>query len=210
MILVVGGVVALAGKNLPQRSPSPDWDAAVAVRAVSRTDGTAAPSAQPRGASIITAHDRGAVSGTAQQLVLRVLPGPLTASPTSLHVQIEPRGSGQHFRVVLPAITVVDARGSLVGWTLSLSLIAVDGVPTDAVHARLFADAPTVVYGEQWGLRAGRPGALSATQSGALCSAEAGGGGGTFRCGGHVDVSLHRTHDADVERLSLTLAAVVR
>ena len=75
-----------------------------------------------------------------------VLPGPLSVSPTTESVsltQFRAFGRGLPFyRGQLSPVTVVDARGSLVGWRASVSLQGVAGATAGQLaHARLCASA---------------------------------------------------------------------
>jgi len=106
----------------------------------------------------------GATGGSPQQTFgVSVLLGPLTVSPGTESVtlaQIRAFGRGlPSYRGQLALVTVVDARGSLVGWRASVSLQGVAGAGATAgqlAHALLCASAhtPTVVAGNSGDARA--------------------------------------------------------
>jgi hypothetical protein len=87
--------------------------------------------------------------GSVQQTIgVSVLPGPLTVTPADESVTLaQVSVLGQRlpvYRGVLTPVTVVDARGSLVGWRATVSLQAVTGVgATQLAHASVCASAPT-------------------------------------------------------------------
>ena len=113
---------------------------------------TAAPDA---GTVVGTQVVSGGSDGSAQQAPgVSILPGPLTVSPATESVsltQLRAFGRGLPFyRGQLAPVTVVDARGSLVGWRVSISLEGVTGATAGRLaHALLCASAhpPTVVAG---------------------------------------------------------------
>ena len=93
--------------------------------------------------------------GSVQQSIgVSVLPGPLTVAPATEAVslsQLRAFGRGLPFYSgLLSPVTVVDARGSLVGWRGTVSLQSVAGATAGQLaHARLCASAgtPTMVAG---------------------------------------------------------------
>jgi len=131
---------------------------------VTRT-GPDAPAGDPANAPTAPAPQAGTVvdapvvsggsGGSAQQTFgVSVLPGPLSVSPTTESVSLTQfRASGRglpFYRGLLSPVTVVDARGSLVGWRASVSLQGVAGATAGQLaHALLCASAhtPTVVAG---------------------------------------------------------------
>jgi len=130
----------------------------------------------------------GGSGASAQQTFgVSVLPGPLTVSPATESVslaQVRAFGRGLPvYRGQLSPVTVVDARGSLVGWRASVSLQGVTGATGGQLaHARLCASAhtPTVVAGNPGDAR-GVP--FSCAGLGGVVSvffAPPQGGGGTF------------------------------
>ncbi len=97
----------------------------------------------------------GASEGSVQQTIaVSILPGPLTVSPATETVALSQlRGFNRglpFYRGQLSPVTVVDARGSLVGWRASVSLQGVAGATAaQLARARLCASAhtPTMVAG---------------------------------------------------------------
>jgi hypothetical protein len=127
----------------------------------------------------------GTSDGLDQTMAVSVRPGSLTVSPATESVTVAPdhgRGSGGPDHGDLAPVTVVDARGSVVGWNASVSLQAVDGLSASQLaRARLCAtpDAPTIVAGNPGEVGAA---ALSCGGVGVPVSVffASPGGGGTF------------------------------
>jgi hypothetical protein len=126
------------------------------------------------------------VSGAGQTFAVSVLPGPLTVNPASEAVTLsDHRGNAGDgpYRGDLSSVTVVDARGSLVGWNAAVSLQAIGGVSASQLAgARLCVTPhpPTVVAGNPGEVRAATPSCGGVDQPVAVFSAPPGGGGGTF------------------------------
>jgi hypothetical protein len=122
------------------------------------------------------------VSGAGQMFAVSVLPGPLTVNPASEAVTLS-HGGGGPYRGDLSSVTVVDARGSLVGWNAAVSLQAIGGVSASQLAgARLCVtpDLPTVVAGNPGEVRAATRSCGGVDQPVVVFSAPPGGGGGTF------------------------------
>jgi len=117
---------------------------------------TALPTSAPQAAALVNAPAAsGGSDGSVQQTIaVSILPGPLTVSPATESVslaQLRAFGRGLPlYRGQLSPVTVVDARGSLVGWQASISLQGVAGATAGQLaQARLCATAhtPTMVAG---------------------------------------------------------------
>jgi hypothetical protein len=123
---------------------------------------------------------------TAQTMEVSVLPGQLSITPageTVSFTKAHGRGNGGPQAGSLSTVTVVDARGSLVGWDATVSLQSVNGVSAaDLAKARLCVtpDTPTVVAGNPPEVKAGRHACGKAGDALTLFDAPANGGGGTF------------------------------
>jgi hypothetical protein len=146
-----------------------------------------------------------------QALGVSVQPGRLTMTSTGDSVRFTHTGTrvanGGRYDGTLPVVTVVDARGSLVGWNATVSLQGIDGLsPAQLAGAQLCAlpNAPTIV--------AGNPGEVSA--AGRSCGgidqpvtvffARPKGGGGTFT--DTATVALTVPSDVGVNPLTAYLA----
>lgn len=131
-----------------------------------------------------------------QMLVLEIQPGALSITPATESISFTPaHGNGNNGRMVgsLSTVTVVDARGSLVGWTATVSLQSVDGLSAaDLANAKLCVkpDAPTVVAGNPPEVKAGRNACGRAGDALTLLYAPPNGGGGTFSDTGNLTLSL--------------------
>jgi hypothetical protein len=146
------------------------------------------------------------VGTTTQQLIVPVLPGPLTISPATVTVSMRRNGNGNHYTGAIPTITVVDARGTLAGWRATVTLVSATGVHAPRIDARLFPDRPVVVYGDAFGVGRAHPGALDDGSAQLLCSAMREHGGGTYSCGGRIDANRR---DRTVDAFTITLALAV-
>ncbi len=148
-------------------------------------------------------------SSVDQTMEVSVLTGPLTITPASQAVSFTKahgRGKGAGS---LSTVTVVDARGSLVGWDATVSLQSVNGVSAaDLAKARLCVtpDTPTVVAGNPPEVKAGRHACGKAGDALTVFYAPANGGGGTFSDTGAL--TLH-VPGAAAGALTATLAVAV-
>jgi hypothetical protein len=129
----------------------------------------------------------GASSTSVQQTIsVSILPGPLTVSPGSESITFSrdhSRGQGGPYSGGLDPVTVVDARGSLIGWNATVSLQSVSGLSdADLTHARLCAvpDTVTVVAGNPPEVRSGTRTCGNAGDPLTVFFAPPNGGGGTF------------------------------
>jgi hypothetical protein len=94
-------------------------------------------------------------------------------------------GASRHYQGALPPVTVVDGRGTLVGWTATLTYPA-NGQRGDVLAVR--PTTPSVIDGEPRAIVAARRFLLSPGDSHALFRAPSGGGGGTYAAGATVDL----------------------
>jgi hypothetical protein len=139
----------------------------------------------------------GSTDGSVQQTIgVSVLPGPLTITPSAESISFvgaHGRGNGGPLAGALSPITVVDARGSLVGWEATVSLHSVTGVSvTDLARARFCVspDGPTVVAGNPPEVRAAQSSCGGVGDPLTLFLAPPNGGGGTFSDTGGLTLSL--------------------
>ena len=130
-----------------------------------------------------------------------VKPGVLTFSQTAAQVAMSDvtlNGENQTSTGQINQLTVSDARGSLVGWTVTAtatdlsdgSSAADNTIPAGNLKTSSVTCAPdaTAVGGILTEVTAGAGGALSKTVGQTLCQAPSGGGGGTFDI--NADLSL--------------------
>ena len=144
-----------------------------------------------------------------------MLPGALDVRPNVVAIDLAPlQGRGhRRVRVALPPITVIDARGDLAGWSLSLAEgSAADnlrGRTHSRVHVRVEPVVPSIVDGLSDGLVRGSGGVISDHRRVVeLCRALAPGGGGTYSCRGFIYVSGEG--DAVRDGATLTLRILAR
>lgn len=110
----------------------------------------------------------------------------------------------------LPAVRVVDARGTHEGWEVRWAASGIDldsgrpsNVPTAKVH--LEPGEPVVVAGLPEGLEAGKPGP-AVPKGRTLFRSEPEAGGGTYEAGGTVRVRLPASVEATAATVHLTFA----
>jgi hypothetical protein len=166
------------------------------------TTGTLASNAQDVGVPVNGAGDTGTTGKTgtnndsAEQIIaVSINPGPLTVTPSTELVSFAGANGSNSGRVAgsLSTVTVVDARGSLVGWDAAVSLQSVDGVSAaDLAKAKLCVspDAVTVVAGNPPEVKAGRHACAKAGDALTLFYAPPNGGGGTFSDIGNLTLQL--------------------
>jgi hypothetical protein len=109
----------------------------------------------------------------------------------------------------LATVTVVDARGSLVGWRATVSLQSVAGVSAaDLAKATLCVspDAPTVVAGNPPEVRAAQPVCGDAGDPLPFFFAPPNGGGGTFSDTASLTLHLPGVHVAGAALATLAVA----
>ena len=148
------------------------------------------PYAPPVGAS-------GGAGSTEQTLVLVISGGTMSVSPTSANVVLHRHGD--HFVGQFGPITVVDARGSLVGWKLRASL----SVP-ESGHLTVHPATAVAVTGRPG--EATASGAAPLTMGGTvIMSAPPEGGGGDFSISGTVDLE-RGNNDGDTITVPLAFA----
>jgi hypothetical protein len=175
------------------------------------TTTTPTPAPPPSGAtggqpSSVSVSGAGGSASLSQTIGVSVLPGPLTVSPASQSVTLARRGpgsvflfNGESFGGPLGRITVVDARGSLVGWRASVTLLSVNGENGDNGNGRggavlcVTPDAPTMVAGNPADIvRADRPSCGRIGQSIPVFFAAPNGGGGNYSDAGSLNLVLPR------------------
>jgi len=178
-VLSVGGALAYATGGAAEGSAS--------VTGVGSGSGhqSSGPAGVPTGTE---PSPTGPTGGSVQQTVgVSVLPGPLTVSPGSEAVGFATAGIAGRtsvYRGDLAPVTVVDARGSLVGWQATVSLQSIGGVDAARLdHALLCADpaAPTMVAGNPADVvRQAERSCAGVGGTVTLFSAAPGGGGGAY------------------------------
>jgi len=106
----------------------------------------------------------------------------MSVSPTTATIKLSRSGSSKIYVGVLPTVTVVDARGSLAGWTATVA-------PTTGLSgADLFVlpNQPVVIAGNEGEVQPAGAGMATPASPAELMRASAEGGGGTFT----VDVAV--------------------
>jgi hypothetical protein len=151
------------------------------------------------------------VASVEQVLSVSILPGQLTVTPASQSVSFtnSHRHGGGSMAGSLATVTVVDARGSLVGWRATVSLQSVAGVSAaDLAKAKLCVspDAPTVVAGNPPEVRAAQPVCGGAGDPLQIFFAPPNGGGGTFSDTASLTLRLPGVHVAGAALASLAVA----
>ncbi len=143
-----------------------------------------------------------------QTIRLEIRGGELTVEPRSLTVALS--SDGDVLRGTIPAITVVDARGTLEGWHARVRMVDVVGVDSDGSTLRvppgqvvLTPAEPSIVAGTPEGVAAGRP--VRGRGNGTLLRAAPSTGGGTFVGGGTIEIA----RSADTVAATVTLAVAV-
>jgi hypothetical protein len=157
----------------------------------------------------------GGSTSAEQTIELAITPGTLSVSPQSESLPL-PELRVQRKRGVysgeLSPITVIDARGSLAGWTASVSLVSVTGLSaSDLTRASvcLRPERPTLVAGNPHDIVRGA--SRSCARGGKPISAfdaAPGGGGGTYRDSAQVVLRLPK--DVLATDPTVTLAVSVR
>jgi hypothetical protein len=130
-------------------------------------------------------------AGAQQEIVVRVAPGPLSVSPASISLELRRARAEDTYTATLPEIRVVDARGSLAGWVARVGL---DDASLKRAHVQLVPTDARVVDGLPRGLHTDAPVDLDGRSSGAVCDADQQWSGGTFACGGRIDVDPVHGH----------------
>lgn len=145
----------------------------------------------------------GTGTGTAtlqQRINVRINGGTLTITPSTINVTLA--RVGHAYKGSLPAVQIIDARGSLAGWTAT---VAPATLPAGTqLHVR--PGKPAAVTGLQGEVSATHPGIATANSPVALASAAPNGGGGTFS----VDAALELiAPSTTAQTLTLSLDLVV-
>jgi hypothetical protein len=173
-------------------------------------DGTA--SSDSVGVSVGGASD-GASASLDQTISVSILPGPMTVSPASESVAFsqthgQGQGRGGPYRGSVAPVTVVDARGTLVGWNATVTLLSVAGLDgAQLAHARLCvsSDPVTVVAGNPPEVRSGTRSCGSVGDPLTLFYAPPNGGGGTFSDTGALSLWLPGTAAGNQVTASLSV-----
>lgn len=158
-----------------------------------------------------TSGNTGTSGDSLQQTIAVVIrPGPLTVTPSSESITFTRSHDGGSLASSLSPVTVVDARGSLVGWDATISLQSVEGVSAaDLAAAKMCvsSDPVTVVAGNPPEVKAGKHTCGTVGDSLTLFYAPPNGGGGTFADTGRLTLDLPVA--ADASTLTATLAVTV-
>jgi hypothetical protein len=202
-------VVFAVGSTVAARAAATTSDGVVVFDAVSTsatgtvgdrvTAGDALPavSLEPVDVSSRAGHGDIGRDTVAQTISLVVVAGggPLSTTPGSADVVLRRVGGSSQFRGYLDDVTVVDPRGSLVGWTLSARYV-------DGPAGVLFLRPSAVVGTTLTEATTARPSRVPRGGSSALATAASGGGGGTYR----VDAELRFTPSSAIAGDSVTLS----
>ena len=147
----------------------------------------------------------GSGSSMTQVVQIAVIGGDLTLVTPQAEVELR-RGPWSIWTGELPAVRVIDARGTHAGWTVRWDVAQVATTAsgrtrevTGASAVWLAPSGPVVVAGLPDGLTSGRDGRV-------LFAAEPGGGGGTYEAGGQVAVLVPPTVDPSAVVVRLTFA----
>jgi hypothetical protein len=161
-------------------------------------NGTVSPTPSESTGVSVGGASNGSSASFDQTISVSILPGPMTVSPTSESVafsQTHDQGQGQGgpYRGSVAPVTVVDARGTLVGWNAAVTLQSVAGLDgAQLAHARLCVspDPVTVVAGNPPEVRSGAHSCGSVGDPLTLFFAPPNGGGGTFSDTGALTLML--------------------
>lgn len=139
--------------------------------------------------------------GTAQDVAVPIGRGRLSATPQRQTVVLHPSRTGGSYVGSLTPVTVIDARGSLDGWTATLRLNA----PSASGPVRFTPASPRAVTGNQAEVAVGHPGTLTTDAPLVIGYANSGGGGGTFVVDGRLSID----RDADAGTGDVTVDVLV-
>ncbi|MGK2948604.1 MAG: hypothetical protein ACSLFP_08520 [Acidimicrobiales bacterium] len=167
-------------------------------------------------AQLAAVRSAGASGGGGQSVVqtirLNVIGGELELVTDRATVVLQKvPGSKREWVGTLPAVRVIDARGTHAGWAVRWSVESIDlhgangpgRVP--AALVRLEPGAPVVVAGTSDGLASGK-GGPSVRKGRTLFSAEPGSGGGTYEAGGSLSLRLPANLSPDQVTLVLSFS----
>lgn len=165
------------------------------------------PAAAPPAPSAVPGGGPGEGRVSEQTISVEVRGGTLSVSPSTATVEM--RHDGDEWHGELGGITVVDARGSLEGWSLELEIVEVrvDGSPAgeadDVDEVEISAHEPVVVHGIA--------GEVVRGDDETLLEARPGGGGGTFVGGATIELDDDDLDDLDDARaVTVTVALTAR
>jgi hypothetical protein len=171
-------------------------------------------SANGAGGDTGTTGNTGTNNDSVEQIIaVPINPGPLTVAPSTesfSFAKTHGQGNGGPLAGSLSTVTVVDARGSLVGWDATVSLQSIEGVSAgDLAKAKLCVspDAVTVVAGNPPEVKAGQHACAKAGDALTLFYAPTNGGGGTFSDTGSLTLQVPGAKLASP--LTATLAVAV-
>jgi hypothetical protein len=196
---LVGGALAHAAASAPGAPLS------VSVSKSDTGQGVPAPSTS---ASSIDDNAIAPSDSARQTISVSVLPGPLTVTPSTESISFT-QISDDSWQAPLSTVTVVDARGSLVGWQATISLQSLNGLPAaDLAQARLCVTpgAAVAVAGRQSEVRNGRDACSGADNPLILFFAPPNGGGGAFDDTGRVTLQLPSFPGTDSVAATLAVA----
>lgn len=204
-ILFLGGAIARAAES---SSDSPTGLSIGYTDANGQPDATGGPTTKPG----TTGNTGSAGASVDQTIAVSILPGSLTITPSTESISFAKthgQGNGGPMAGSLSTVTVVDARGSLVGWDATVSLQSVDGVSAaDLAGAKLCLspDVVTVVAGNQPEVKSGKHACASAGDALTLFHAPPNGGGGTFADTGSLTLLLPSGLAANAVTATLAVA----
>jgi len=191
LLVAVASCAVVAGLAARPAGPAPagasDWT-------VSGSSATTPPPRAPITSHVPNRNPTGPAAdgaGAQQGIVVRVAPGPLSVSPASISLELRRARRDDTYGATLPEIRVVDARGSLAGWVARVGL---DDESLKRAHVQLVPTGARVVDGLPNGLHTDAPVDLDGRSSGALCHADPQWSGGTFACGGRIEVDPVHGH----------------
>lgn len=151
-------------------------------------------------------------SSVQQILSLTIRPGPLTITPSSESIsftQGRGRGEGESLAGSLSTVTVVDARGSLVGWRATVSLQSVAGLSAADLAKATLCLTPaerTVIAGNPPEVKSAHHSCGGVGAPLTLFYAPPNGGGGTFTDTGSLTLSLPGVTGASAASATLAVA----
>jgi hypothetical protein len=143
-----------------------------------------------------------AVRVVQQQVSVAVIGGDMTIAPESERLTLTRVGGSDRYTATLPTVRVVDARGTLAGWTARVAPIDLP----DAATLRLDPGKPVAIYGNQSEIERARPSNATTSAAATLMSAAPEGGGGTFEVNGVLTVTVPH---AQAPQMTLNVALTV-